>query len=418
MPEFQYEALDQSGVTRKGVLAADSEADARRKVRETAGYVVALRQISPGGTGAAPGSASGTAAVWRQKLAALFRERVRQDDLVALIRQLAVLLHAGIPLDEALSGMERGNVPAPLRTVVNRLREHLREGSSLAAGLKEFPHVFDAGFVALVQAGEASGSLASVMDRLADSISRRREVGRKMTTALAYPVLMLMVGGLILALLLSFVVPKVTELFVNAKQALPLPTVILLAVSDWFVAWWPLVLLSPVFAWVAFARAMKNPALRLRWHTLQLRLPVAGELVRCAVLGRVAHSLAMLLHNGVPLLQALDIARGVADNAVMEKTIDHVARSMESGGSLAVALETSPFLRSGDIQLIAAGERGGRLEDMLFLVAADNEDKALARTQMLTALMEPLMILFLGLTVGFVVLSIILPIFEMSGLVQ
>ncbi len=414
MPEYHYEALDQSGVTRKGVLAADSEADARRKVRETAGYVVTLRQTTPGGTGAAPDSTR----AWRQKLAAIFREQVRQDDLVALIRQLAVLLQAGIPLDEALSGMERGNTPSALRTVVNRLREHLREGSSLAAGLKEFPYVFDASFVALIQAGEAAGSLPSVMDRLAEAIARRREVNRKMKTALAYPILMLLVGGLILALLLSFVVPKVTELFVNAKQALPLPTVILLAMSDWFAVWWPVLALVPALLWAAFFRAMKIPVLRLRWHSLQLRLPVAGELVRCAVLGRVAHTLAMLLHNGVPLLQALEIARGAAGNAVMEKTIDYVARSMESGSSLAIALETSPFLRSGDIQLIAAGERGGRLEAMLFTVAADNEDKALARTQMLTALMEPLMILFLGLTVGFVVLAIILPIFEMSSLVQ
>ena len=154
MPEFQYEALDQAGVKRKGVLTADSEADALRKVRETIGYVVALRQLSPAGNRAA---AVGLEAL-RQKLAVMFRERGRQDDLVALIRQLSVLLHAGIPLDEALSGMERGNVPAPLRTVINRLREHLREGSSLAAGLKEFPHIFDAGFVALVQAGEAYGS--------------------------------------------------------------------------------------------------------------------------------------------------------------------------------------------------------------------------------------------------------------------
>ncbi len=414
MPEFQYEALDQAGVKRKGVLTADSEADALRKVRETIGYVVALRQLSPAGNRAA---AVGLEAL-RQKLAVMFRERGRQDDLVALIRQLSVLLHAGIPLDEALSGMERGNVPAPLRTVINRLREHLREGSSLAAGLKEFPHIFDAGFVALVQAGEASGSLASVMDRLADAISRRREVGRKMTAALAYPLLMLLVGGLILALLLSFVVPKVTELFISAKQSLPLPTVILLAISDWFALWWPVVVVSPALCWIAFFRAMKKPALRLRWHSLQLRLPVAGELVRCAVLGRVTHTLAMLLHNGVPLLHALDIARGVADNAVMEQTVDYVAKSMESGGSLAVALESSPFLRSGDVQLIAAGERGGRLEAMLAIVAADNEEKALARTQMLTALMEPLMILFLGVTVGFVVLSIILPIFEMSSLVH
>lgn len=414
MPEYHYEAVDQDGARRKGVIAADSEGDARRKVRETAGYVVALRQIAPDGTGPAPG---GTRA-WRQKLAAMFRERVRQDDLVALIRQLAVLLQAGIPLDEALYGMERGNTPAALRSVVNRLREHLREGSSLAAGLKEFPHVFGASFVALVQAGEASGSLPSVMDRLADAIASRRDVGRKMRAALAYPVLMLLVGGLILAMLLSFVVPKITQLFVDAKQALPLPTVILLAMSDLFVIWWPVLALAPALLWAAFSRAMKIPALRLRWHTLQLRLPVAGELVRCAVLGRVAHTLAMLLHNGVPLLQALGIVRGVAGNAVMEKTVDHVARSMESGGSLAVALETSPFLRTGDIQLIAAGERGGRLEAMLFIVAADNEDKALTRTQMLTALLEPLMILFLGLTVGFVVLAIILPIFEMSGMVQ
>lgn len=414
MPEFHYEALDLIGVTRKGVLTADSEADARRKVRETVGYVVSLRQTAMDGTGLA----SGVVRAWRQKLAAMFRGRVHQDDLVSLIRQLAVLLHAGIPLDEALSGMERGNVPTALRSVVSRLREHLREGSSLAAGLKEFPLVFDAGFVALVQAGEASGSLPSVMDRLANAIARRREVGRKITAALAYPVLMLLVGGLILTMLLSFVVPKVTQLFVNAKQALPLPTVILLALSDWFAVWWPALALAPILLWAAFYRGMKFPSLRLRWHALQLRLPVAGELVRCAVLGRFAHTLAILLHNGVPLLQALAIARGVANNAVMEKSVDYVARSMESGGSLAVALEKSPFLRSGDTQLVAAGERGGKLEAMLFIVAADNEDKALVRTQMLTALMEPLMILFLGVTVGFVVLSIILPIIEMSGLVQ
>ena len=415
MPEFYYEALDQGGVKRKGVLVADSETDARRKVRETVGYVVALRQNATTGSGA---TSSGKELTLRQKLNALFKERVRQDDLVAFIRQLAVLLHAGIPLDDALSGMERGNVPSALRSVVNRLRDHLREGSSLAAGLKEFPHIFDAGFVALVQAGEASGSLPSVMDRLADAISRRREVGRKMSAALAYPILMLMVGGLILALLLSFVVPKVTQLFVNAKQALPLPTVILLALSDWFAVWWPVLTILPGLLWFSFYKAMKKPFLRFRWHTLQLRLPVAGELVRCAVLGRVAHTLAMLLQNGVPLLQALDIARGVADNAVMEKTVDYVSRSMESGSNMAVALETSPFVRSGDVQLVSAGERGGRLEAMLFIVATDNEEKALARTQMLTSLMEPLMILFLGLTVGFVVLAIILPIFEMSGLVQ
>jgi general secretion pathway protein F len=343
---------------------------------------------------------------------------VRQEDIVVLTRQLAVLLHAGIPLDEALSGMERGNAPPALRSIVNRLREHLREGGSLAAGLKEFPHVFDNGFVALVQAGEASGSLPSVMDRLADATARQRDVGRKMKAAMAYPVLMLLVGGLILALLLSFVVPKVTQLFVDAEQALPLPTVILLAASDWFAVWWPVLPLVPLLLWAAFLRAMKIPAMRLRWHRLQLNLPIVGELVRCAVLGRVAYTLATLLLNGVSLLQALEIARGVANNAVMEKTMEHVTRSMESGGGLAAALETSPFLRSGDIQLVAAGERGGELEAMLFIVASDNEDKALSRTQMLTALMEPLMILFLGLAVGFVVLAIILPIFEMSGLVQ
>ncbi|MCL2107640.1 MAG: type II secretion system F family protein, partial [Oscillospiraceae bacterium] len=193
---------------------------------------------------------------------------------------------------------------------------------------------------------------------------------------------------------------------------------ILLAISDWFAVWWPLLAVAPAILWAAFARAMKFPALRLRWHALQLRLPVVGELVRCAVLGRVAHTTAMLLQNGVPLLKSLDIARGVADNAVMEKTVDHVAKSAESGGSLAGALETSPFMRSGDLQLVSAGERGGQLEAMLFIVAADNEDKAVAGVRMLTALMEPLMILFLGMSVGFVVLAIILPIFEMSGLVH
>jgi general secretion pathway protein F len=414
VPEYQYEALDQNGATRKGVIAADSESEARRKVREAVGYVVSLRQLEPSGGQDAPGAPG----AWRRRLAALFAPRVRQEDIVALTRQIATLLRAGIPLDEALAGMLQGNAPPALRSVVNSLRERLREGGSLAAGLAEFPRVFDTGFVALVQAGEASGSLASVMERLADAAAGRREVHRKMKAAMAYPVLMLLVGGCILGFLLSFVVPKVTQLFVNARQALPLPTVILLAVSDWFAAWWPVLAPAPAALWLAFARAMKVPALRLRWHALQLRLPVVGELVRCAVLGRVAHTIAMLLQNGVPLLKSLDIARGVANNAVMENTVDHVAKSAEAGGSLAAALETSPFLRSSDVQLVAAGERSGQLEAMLFIVAADNEDKAVARTRMLTALMEPLLILFLGITVGFVVLAIILPIFEMSSLVR
>ena len=416
MAIFRYEALTHDGSRVKGSLDADSEASARRQIRETKGYVVRLELDARSGERSGERSGAGPrSAVWA-RLARSFEPKPRHEDLVALTRQLSTLLKAGIPLDEALSGMTQGHVA--MRPIISHVRERLREGGSLASGLERFPKIFDPTFVALVQAGEAAGTLDEVMDRLAEGSARSEQLARKLRSAMAYPVLMLVVGFAIVGFLLAFVVPKVTQLFINAKQALPLPTQILLAVTDAFNTWWPLFVLAPLLVWAAFRYGLSRPGFRAAWHRTQLRLPVVGELVRSTVTGRFAHTLAMLLRNGVPLLKALTIARGVADNAAMEASADKAISDAEAGGDLATSFKTSPLFAPSDLQILAAGERSGQLESMLMIMGRDNEERALTRMQMLTALMEPLMILFLGVVVGFVVLAIILPIFEMSSLVR
>lgn len=415
MPIYRYEALAGDGKRIRGKLDADSESAARRQIRETRGYVV-LVELDERATPARAVSGGGATSGWGARLARLFEPKPRSEDIVAMTRQLSTLLKAGIPLDEALSGMTQGHVA--LRPVISHVRERLREGGTLASALEGFPSIFDPTFVALVQAGEAAGTLDEVMDRLAESRARSEQVARKLRSAMAYPVLMLVVGFGILGFLLAFVVPKVTQLFINAKQALPAPTQILLSITHVFNEWWFLFVAVPVLLWMGFRYGLKRPGFRARWHRVQLRFPVMGEMVRAAVTGRFAHTLAMLLRNGVPLLRALGIARGVADNANMEAAADRAMSAAESGGDLASSFKTSPMFSPSDIQIMAAGERSGQLESMLLILAHDNEERALTRMQMLTALMEPLMILFLGIMVGFVVLAIILPIFEMSTLVH
>lgn len=303
-----------------------------------------------------------------------------------------------------------------MRSIVSHLRDTIMEGGDLAEGLAAFPHVFSSTFVTMVRAGEASGTLELVVERFAEHIEQQVTLLRKVQSTLAYPLLMLIVGIGVVVFLLTFVIPKVTQIFSDMGKALPLPTQILLAVSDGLRSWWWLFLLLVVAALLGLWRMRRTPGGRRMGDRLLLRLPGIRSLYQPLIVGQMTRTLGMLLKNGVTLVKALTIVQSVADNRLMAEAIQHMVEGVQSGKDLSDFMTDSLVFPALSRQMVAAGERSGQLGEMLLWVAGDCENRVASRLQMVTSLMEPLMILVLGGIVGFVVIAIILPIFEMSSL--
>ncbi|NJB68752.1 general secretion pathway protein F [Desulfobaculum xiamenense] len=414
MPVYRYEAVGADGRTRKDIIDAASRSDAGRKLKTQGLFLVGLEDV-----GSERGTARTKDGARRMSLARLrgmFR-RVRRTEFVGAVQQLATLLDAGLPLDSALTAMIGHGKGTELNRVFAQIRERVRSGISFAAALEEHPRVFSSMFVSMTRAGESSGTLALVMARLADHAARQLEMRRKVQSTLAYPLLMLIVGTGVIAFLMAFVIPKVTQIFFDLGHALPLPTTILIAVSDAVRNWWPaLVVLVPAFAWWLrwYSSTSKG---RRRVHAFVLRVPLAGSVVRRMAVGRFCRTLGMLLKNGVPMIQSLDIVRSIAGNVVLEQAIDSIRAQVLEGRDMVGPMEFCGIFDPTDLQMVDAGEKSGRLVDMLLTVARSCESEVDARLAVATSLMEPVMILLMGGVVGFIVMAIILPIFEMSHLV-
>ena len=338
--------------------------------------------------------------------------------VAATIRQLATLLKARLPLDRALeaiiSGEEKQNA---MQRIMAEVREAIREGSTLASALSKHPRTFNTTFVTMVRAGENSGTLDIVMGRLADHIDQQLALRRKIKATMAYPVLMLIVGICVMVFLLSYVVPKVTEIFLDMDRALPLPTQILLTASDLIRQSWLPILLGITILSYGFYRLKQTASGRKHIDAFLVRLPVVGDLIRQLAVSNFTKTLGMLLKNGVPLVSSLEIVQSVAANQTMRSVINEVYEDVQEGKPLCGPLQKSKIFEHATVQMISAGEQSGQLDEMLMIVADDCDSKVDAKLQMLTSLMEPLMILFLGGMVGFVVMAIMLPIFEISNLV-
>ncbi|WP_187170461.1 type II secretion system F family protein [Salidesulfovibrio onnuriiensis] len=407
MPIFKYRAADRSGKSRKGIIDAASRKQAVRKLRDQGLLPMDIVQTE---TAARETRAKGA----RLSLDSL--HRVPKDAIAAITRQLATLLKAGLPLDESLDACiaKKGDT---LQRIMSEVRESVREGEDFAGALARHPRVFGKTFVTIVRAGENSGTLDIVMERLADHMDQQIALRRKIQATMAYPALMLVVGVCVVIFLLSFVVPKVTEIFFDMERALPLPTRILLGASDLFSAYWPLMILAVCAAGLGLHRLTMHDKGRKAFHAFLLRVPLLGEVFRLISIGSLTKTLAMLLKNGVSLDTALTIVLDVSGNEVLKEVTADLHQAAHEGRRLSEPLESSSMFDHASVQMIAAGERSGRLDDMLLLVANSSESKVDARLQMLTSLMEPVMILFIGGLVGFVVMAIMLPIFEMSNLV-
>jgi general secretion pathway protein F len=408
MPVYEYVAIDAAGKNRRGIVDADSPRTARQKLRASGIYPTRLDETSPT-----------EARTERSRFELpMLRQRVRRADLVATTRQLATLLTAGLPLVTALSGvLEQVSKPA-LRRVLSQVRERVNGGSSLSVALAEHPAVFPSVYSAMIHAGESSGTLELVMERLADFGEQQMAIQRKIRANLAYPALMVGVGVLVVFFLMTYVIPKITRIFVEMKRALPIPTVILIQVSGFFQKVWPLLVLLVVLAWIAARFYVKTEKGQRLYHRSLLRLPIGGGIVLRVIIARITRTLGTLLGNGVPLLTALEIVRSLVGNVILGEVIEEARQEISEGATITTPLARGGVFPSTVIQMISVGEQSGNLEGMLFKIADTYEAEVETRITTLTSLLEPVLILVLGGLVGFVVLAVLLPIFEMSHLAQ
>ena len=411
MANFCYKAISAKGKTVRGLVEADTERQAIASVREKG--LVPLSVESASASVANPEKPSAQKP-FKKILESLCP--VPKTAVAAMARQLATLLHAGLPLDEALASICAHDDLSRMQGIVSRLRDRIMAGGDLADGLAEFPRVFSSTFVTMVRAGEASGTLELVIERFAEHIEQQVALVRKVQATLAYPILMLFVGIGVVIFLLTFVIPKVTQIFSDMGRALPVPTQILLAVSDGIRSGWWIILLLALCIMLGIWRMRRTERGKRYAHRLLLRLPGIAGIYRPLIVGHMARALGRLLKNGVTLLKALHIVKSVADNKLMAQAVQNMIDGVQAGRDLSEFMNDPLVFPPLSRQMVAAGERSGQLGEMLLWVANDSENRVASRLQVVTSLMEPVMILLLGGIVGFVVIAIILPIFEMSTL--
>jgi general secretion pathway protein F len=335
-----------------------------------------------------------------------------------MTRQLATLVRAGVPLLDSIAALTDQVENEQLVRILRTIRESLNEGTSFAKSLEQHPKAFPALYVNMVAAGEASGTLEAVLERLADFMEGQTRLRGKVTSALAYPLLMAGVGVIMVSVMMIGVVPKVTTVFDNLGQTLPWYTRLLIFVSDAVAAYWWLLAGLIAIAIYLFRRWKNTPAGRLRWDTFRLKMPLFGRLTLLVAVARFTRTLSTLLASGVQLLQAMEIGRHVLENAHLQAVIADAIGSIRGGQSIAEPLKKSGAFPPMVTHMIAIGEKSGQLEAMLENVSRAYETDVETRVQTLTSLLEPLMIVVLGVVVAFIALAILMPLIQMNQLVE
>jgi general secretion pathway protein F len=350
-------------------------------------------------------------------LLAFFR-RPNTSDVAVLTRQLATLVRAGVPLVDSLSALTEQVEKESLVRILTTVREGVNEGTAFSKSLEAHPKVFPPIFVNMVAAGEASGTLEAVLERLADFMEGQSRLKGKVVGALAYPALMLVVMVILVGVLMVAVVPKVTTIFDSLGQELPWYTKLLIFVSNAAAGYWWLILGLGLVAGYLFRRWHRTPKGRMRWDTFLLRVPIFGRLNLLIAVARFARTLATLLSSGVQLLTAMEIGRNVLDNARLQEVVTDAIGSIREGESIAVPLRRSKAFPPMVTHMIAVGERTGQLESMLENVSRAYEADVETRVATLTSLLEPVMIVIMGSVVGFIAMSILMPLIQMNQLLE
>jgi general secretion pathway protein F len=408
MPVYEYTALDGAGKNVSGIIDADSAVAARQKLRGSGIFPVQVKTTSSRPKDVPSRSVT---------IGNIF-QRVKPGELSATTRQLSILLGAGVPLVASLDALIAQIANPLLKKIMAQVKEAVNEGRSLAFSLSQHPKIFSQIYINMVRAGEASGSLDLVLDRLAEFSEHQDALRGRFRAALAYPIFMFFIGSIILFFLVTFIVPNITKIFSDMHQTLPLPSLVLIGVSNFLKSFWWLVLIVLIGCVLLTKKLIKTPKGSHIWDEIKLHIPVIGGIYLKMAMARFGRTLGSLLRSGVPPLSALEIVRNIVNNTLIAEAIDHAMEEIEAGASLAISLAKSRWFPPIVIQMISVGEQSGELENMLDKVADVYERETESKIMAMTSMLEPVMILVMGVVVGFIVISILLPIFEMNQMIR
>jgi len=406
MAAFEYIALDAKGREKKGIIEGESQRQVRQMLRDKEMMPLQIE------------TASSQEKKQQDKPVQISRRSIGATDLALFTRQLATLVRAAIPLDEALSAVGQQTEKPRIKSMVFALRSKILEGHTLAAGLSDFPKIFPQLFRATIAAGESSGHLDVVLDRLADYTESRQQMASKVAQATIYPAILTIMAFLVVTGLLVFVVPSIVEVFDTSGQELPGITQAMIWISEFLQNWWGLLLLLAAVTFFAVKKILSMPLYKRRFHMLLLRTPVIGKLVRGLNTARFSRTLSILSSSGVPVLDALQLAAPVVANLPMQDAVIDAAEKVREGSSIYAALDRSKLFPPMTLHLISSGERSGNLEGMLDKAAEQQERELELTIATFMGLFEPLLIVAMGGIVLLIVLSILLPIINMNDLMQ
>ena len=405
MGAFEYTAVDQTGSERKGVLEGDTARQVRQTLRDQGLFPVTVGEVSQQET-------------TRRRARFSLRRGMRAADLTLVTRQLATLVRSGLPLEEALLAVSEQTEQPRVRGIVMGVRAKVMEGHALAEALRDFPHAFPDLYCATVAAGEQSGHLDTVMERLADYTESREQMRSKTLTAMLLPTIQFAVCILIVVVQMVYVVPKIVKQFENTKHDLPILTQLLIGFSNFMRHWGLWLLIAIAAAGFGFARWLRDPAAQRKFHRLLLRVPVVGKVIRGNNTERFARTFATLTASAVPVLDAMRISGEVVTNLPMRDAVETAAARVREGAPIAKSLGATRLFPPMMIHLIGSGEASGELETMLDRAAINQEREMTTLLTTLVDLVGPIMILVMGAMVMVIVLAMLLPIFQLNTLIS
>jgi general secretion pathway protein F len=404
MGAFEFVALDQAGKESKGLIEGDTPKHVRQILRDRSLFPVAITEVAQKEA--------------RRQRSFSLRGGLSAAELSVITRQLASLSQSGLPLEEALLAVAQQNDHSRTKSIVLGVRSKVMEGHTLADGLLEFPQAFPDLYRSTVAAGEQSGHLDIVLERLADYTEARQELRQRINNAMIYPISLVLLSIGIISFMLASVVPRIVSIFENTSGELPALTRGLIATSDFLRDDWPFILIFIAILVVGSWRLLREENMRRRYHRILLRMPIAGRLTRGVNTARFTRTLSILAGSGVPILEALKISAAVIENLPMREAVTEASLRVREGASISQSLATSRLFPPMMIHLIASGETGGRLEEMLTRTADYQEREVDGLIAALLGILQPLLIVIMGGIVLTIVLAILMPIFEINNLIR
>jgi type IV pilus assembly protein PilC len=409
MPTYAYEAMDNTGLEVKDVIEAGSEAEAQTMIREKGFFVtkIAEKGRRKGDTKADKGKTAAKGAPRKRRAFSLGGVRTKQ--LTVFTRQLSTLQDAGLPILRSLRILEGQCKPGPLKNSLMGVIEDVESGNTLSEAMAKQPKAFDNLYVNMVKAGEAGGALEIILQRLADFKEKAQSLKRKVKGAMVYPVVVIVVACAIVGGIMYWIIPKFEEIFKDFGVPLPAPTKILIAISHWVVDFWYLIPAIPFGIWLFFKIVRKNRTGAYILDRITLKLPIIGQIASKSAVARMARTLGTLIASGVPILEALTIARDTAGNEVFRRAFDHIHASIREGESMAIPLKETRIVDDLVVNMVDVGEETGALDNMLYKVADVYDEEVTVLVESLVSILEPVMVVVLGLIVGFIVFALFMP---------